>query len=149
MLIDIHMKHVKEMESIRESIDETQRRIYNSNEGSGSYYRSGQARGRGYNNGGFHGRPNRFRGGRRENGDSSPRIQSPSIEHPPAPEVNNDHAPATNGNHQMNGTSTSKTPAENGRGRGGGQHFRGGFRGNRSRGNGRNRGAPMKSTTEA
>lgn len=146
MLIDIHIKHVKEMESIRESIDETQRRIYNSNESSGSYFRGGFARGRGGIDGGSsRGRPNKFRGGRRENGDGSPRVQSPPTEQSPVQEVNNGHAPATNGNHQSNGVSTSKTlpVSENGRG---GKPFRGaGFRGGRGGRGGKTRGTKQPS----
>jgi fragile X mental retardation protein len=75
MLIDIHIKHVKEMESIRESIDETQRRLYPNSDNSG-FYNRGYSRGRGNMSGSFNTRPNRFRDNRREqlNGDEPARI---------------------------------------------------------------------------
>uniref|UniRef100_A0A914YF26 K Homology domain-containing protein n=1 Tax=Panagrolaimus superbus TaxID=310955 RepID=A0A914YF26_9BILA len=131
MLIDIHIKHVKEMESIRESIDETQRRLYPNSDNNG-YFNRGYSRGRGNFPGGFNNRPNRFRDSRREqtNGDEHPRVQSPPENYHSTNE--DDDAPVER---KTNGF------AQNGRGRGG----RGGsnerFRGRGNRGGGRGRGS--------
>uniref|UniRef100_A0AC34F9H0 K Homology domain-containing protein n=1 Tax=Panagrolaimus sp. ES5 TaxID=591445 RepID=A0AC34F9H0_9BILA len=127
MLIDIHIKHVKEMESIRESIDETQRRLYPNSDSNGYFSRGYSRGGRGNYPGGFNNRPNRFRDNRREqsNGDDGPRVQSPGGGFNSTNE--DDDAPVER---KTNGF------AQNGRGRGG----RGGYGNERFRGRGNNRG---------
>uniref|UniRef100_A0A7E4VDA6 KH domain-containing protein n=1 Tax=Panagrellus redivivus TaxID=6233 RepID=A0A7E4VDA6_PANRE len=60
MLIELHIKHVREMESIRKSINDTQQRLTLASEHPGGYYNN-----RSYdnsNNGRSAGRVNRFRG---------------------------------------------------------------------------------------
>jgi fragile X mental retardation protein len=127
LLIDIHVKHVKEMESIRESIDETQRRLYPNSDNNG-YYNRGYSRGG--RTGGFNNRPNRFRDNRRENvnGEEPARVQTPPQKYlPPAEEEDTQADSKTNG------------VSQNGQGKshfGGNNRPRGRGRDNRGRGRG-------------
>jgi fragile X mental retardation protein len=128
MLIDIHVKHVKEMECIRESIDETQRRLYPNSDNMGYFNRNFNSRSRD-NTGGME-RRNRFRENRRENGNGQ--VQSPPQNYvPPTPKEEDNQVERNTNGVSQNGHGRGNTrPRGNGRGnnRGRGGGGRGNFK---------------------
>ena len=125
------------MESIRESIDETQRLLYHNNDSNGFYNRGYTRRGFPPPAGGFNNRPNRFRDNRHENHNDSNVEDTSSVQSPPAGDIHppvHEDEPKTNGTHTENG----QHPKNRQQSRGNEQRRgNGGFRGRRS---GRGRG---------